>query len=155
MSKIKTNTYITCSSNLVNKLRQIPNFELNLGQSLKTFDRFAPQDVNIQKHYIFFNQIIQMCGYIGSLAVYNTNNIGMDELGVYNENESLMYKLDGNLGIYDNINTALGIFFEKIGIAAPVISEPEKVEELVYIRPDKKLSEMTKEERILFSRNRE
>lgn len=152
---IKTNTYIVCNSSLVSKLKSIPHFEMNLGQAL--IDKkmnFNPTDLCIQKHYLFHEDIINLVGFIGSLAVYTKSNSNMDNIGLYNEKESLEYALDQNMSLYDNINLALGLFFDKLGIKSNVVTTVEEpVKEPEYVKPDKKMSEMTEAERIQYARN--
>jgi len=152
---IKTNTYIVCNSILVPKLKLIEHFKLNLGQSLidKSM-KFLPGDITVQKHYLFHNEIINLVGFIGSLAIYTRADSDMTHLYMYNEKESFDYTLDSYMSLYDNINLGLGLFFDKLGIKSNVQTnaEPEvKISE--YIKPNKKLSEMTEAERIAYVRN--
>lgn len=152
---IKSNTYIVCNSSTVARLKQIQHFKVNLGQAL--IDRsmnFNPTDMSIQKHYIFHNDIINLVGFIGALAVYTKTNSEVDHIYLYNEKESFDYTLDGNMSLYDNINTSLGLFFEKIGIKNTVSTvNPEPIKEPEYVKPAKKMSEMTEAERIAYARN--
>lgn len=154
---LKNNTYLVCNSGHVPRLRQISHFKLNLGQSLiDKQNKFIPQDLNIQKHYIFHNTIIQLCGYIGSLPIYTNPSHDLRCLEVCNEKESLMYTIEDNMSMYDNVNSALGLFFDRVGITTPVtkVEDAEPVAVVEYVRPNKKLSEMTMDERIAFLRNR-
>jgi hypothetical protein len=152
---IKTNTYIVCNSSLVMKLKSIPHFNMNLGQSL--IDKkmnFNPADITIQKHYLFHDEIINLVGFIGSLTVYTKSDSLMDRIYLYNEKETFDYTLDANMSLYDNINLALGLFFDKLGIKSNVVTKPEEpIAEPVYVKPNKKMSEMTEAERILYARN--
>lgn len=152
---IKTNTYIVCNSILVPKLKHIQHFKINLGQALidKSM-KFQPADITVQKHYLFHNEIINLVGFIGSLAIYTRTDCDLQHLYMYNEKESLDYAIDGNMSLYDNINTGLGLFFDKLGIKSNVVTkaEPEAVIP-EYVRPNKKLSEMNQEERIAYARN--
>jgi len=152
---IKTNTYIVCNSGIVQKLRNIKDFKINLGQQLHDKQlKFNPVDLNIQKHYLFFNDIINMVGYIGSLAVYTKPTSLFDHIYLYNEKESFDYTIDNNMSLYDNINLALGLFFDKLGIKSNVVTKDEVfVDETVYVKPNKKLSEMNLAERIAYVRN--
>src|SRR5690348_13832715 len=113
----KSDTYIVCNSNLINKLKNIVHFKLDLGQSLiDKQNKFLPQDLFIQKHFIFHNQIIHLCGYLGSLPIYTYNQAKINMLYMYNQSDSLDYVMDDILSIYDNINEALNIFFTKLNI---------------------------------------
>jgi len=153
---IKTNTYIICNSALVPRLKSIEHFKINLGQALvdKTMN-FNPTDLTIQKHYLFHDEIINLVGFIGSLAVYTKTNLDMTHIYMYNEKESFDYTLDTNMSLYDNINFSLGLFFDKIGIKSNVVTKSEEpvLHDVEYVKPDKKMSDMTKAERIAYARN--
>lgn len=153
---IKTNTYIVCNSSLVQRLKQIQYFKINLGQQLHDKQmKFNPVDLNIQKHFIFFDVIINMVGYIGSLSVYTKTQTDINIISLYNEKESFDYTIDDNMSLYDNINLALGLFFDKLGIKSNVVTKDEQqLQPVEYVRPNKKLSEMNETERIAFARNR-
>ena len=153
---IKTNTYIVINSTLVQKLKHIEAFKMNLGLSLiDKKNSFMPADINIQKHVIFHNSIINLVGYIGALPVYTATNSDTSAIMLYNEKESLKYAIDDTMSMYDNINVALDLFFTKIGIKKNVVTTPDKkLEPAEYVQPTKKLSDMTELERIDFARNR-
>lgn len=155
----KIDTYLVCNSSLIQKLKNIKHFQLDLGSKLLTDNQqFLPNDVNVQKHVIFFDDVIYKLGNIGSLKIYSCNNISQNEFNLYNIKESFNYKLDDSLSIYDNINTSLKLFFNKLGFTD--VNTSPKEEETVnnkipeYIKPNKPFTEMTLEERILFARNK-
>lgn len=152
---IKTNTYIVCNSSLVQKLKTVEHFKINLGMQLHDkLMKFNPEDINIQKHFLFFDDIINMVGYIGSLAIYTKTQSNVNHICLYNEKESFDYTLDDNMSLYDNINLSLGLFFDKLGIKSNVVTKNEEhLVEQEYVRPNKKLSEMNHAERIQYVRN--
>lgn len=152
---IKSNTYIVCNSALVSKLQTIKHFKLNLGQAL--IDRqmnFNPADTIIQKHYLFHNKVIQLCGYIGSLAIYTSPSATFDILALYNDKDYLDYAIDSNMSFYDNINLGLDIFFTKMGIKSNVVTKTEEMPTPPeYVKPNKSFKDMTEYERIQYARN--
>ena len=151
---LKQNTYIICHGNLISKLKQISHFKLNLGKALVDSSlKFNPSDVNIQKHYLFFNKIINMCGYIGSLPIYNYSAININNIHLYNDKEEFIYELDNNLSLYDNINLSLDLFFNKLGLKNNIQTTNEELPEIKYIKPNKPMSELSLEERIMMLRN--
>ena len=154
----KKSTYIVINSILLSKFKKIPAFKINLGMALtsRNMHRFMPDDINIQKHYLFFNSIINMCGYIGSLPVYTNTAINNDIIILYNEKDYLEYIIDSNMNIYDNLNQGLNLFFDKIGLTikpASITKDEEIVIETTYIKPDKPLANMTMEERMIYLRS--
>jgi hypothetical protein len=156
---IKTDTYLICNSTLVQKLKTIKQFNLDLGQALSTQSQsggknFIPYDINIQKYFQFFDKIIQKCGQIGTFKIYNLNEVDMNTIIICNEQIKTIYNIDENLSLYDNINISLKDFFIKNGLMNTEnlnIVKPKEKEE--YIATDKKLSELSIEERILYARN--
>jgi hypothetical protein len=151
-------TYIVCHSTQVNKLKQIKHFKMDLGMAIvNKQNMFQPQDMFIQKHYLFYGDIIHSLGSIGALPVYSQNQLPSDCIMFCNEAESFKYKLMENLSIYDNINTGLDLFFKKIGINNNVSTEktPENTESkpAAYVAPNKPMSEYTEAERIAFMRS--
>ena len=150
-----TNTYIVVSSNITNKLKNIEHFKFDLGSRLIDFNRgsFLPADVIIQKHYMFHNEIINLIGYIGSLPIYTHPQILFNNIKLVNEKNALVYNLDDNLSLYDNINLGLDIFFNKFEyINKPSTIKKEEKKD-IYIKPNKNMSGMTESERILYARN--
>lgn len=148
-------TYIVINSLLVSKLKQIKHFELNLGTSLLNgAKQFLPSDVKIQKHYIYFNENILLVGYIGSLAFYTNNRLNTTFIELYNEKDVLIYALTG-IDLYSDINLALDQFIKKYETVKPnIVPEiKEEVKQEEYIKPNKKLSELSLEERIAYVRN--
>ena len=162
---LKVDTYLVCNSGIVSKFRSIDKFTLNLGQSLvNNQNQFMPADVKIQKHFLYFKEIVNLIGYIGTLSIYTTNNIGRDEIMLCNNNEQFRYKLDNNLSMYDNVNTSISLFFDKIGLNQDVVTEFEEPEQTLeekatntkkeeYLIPTKPMSEMSELERIEYARN--
>ena len=155
---IKAETYIVCNSSLVPKFKTITAFKLNLGQKLITDQQqFLPNDVKIQKHYIFYKKIINLIGYIGTLSIYTDNYTKTNEIVLYNDTNEFVYTLDDNMSLYDNINLALQLFFKQHGLIKDVETKVEDKKDPApqeYVKPDKPLSEMTEYERIQFARNR-
>lgn len=152
---IIADTYIVVNSMLLSKLRHIEHFTLDLGSALTTTQKFNPKDVNIQKHYMMHHDIINMCGSIGTLFIYTKPTMDINKLYLYNEEESFDYTINDNLSLYDNINLALSLFFEKLGIESNVnTKKQEEIKIPEYVKPDKPLNQMTMEERIAFLRNR-
>lgn len=153
----KIDTYLVCNSSLVPKLKNIQHFKLNLGQSLiNNNNKFLPNDVKIQKHYLYFQQIINLVGYIGTLSVYTNSLCKNNTLILYNNQEQFLYELDPNLSTYDNINTAIDLFFTKIGFKQDINTEKPKeieIKEEEYVKPNKSLFEMSEAERIAYARN--
>jgi len=150
------NTYLICNSSLVVQLRKIPHFTLELGVALLQNQKYSPGDANIQKHHIFHNEILVKCGSIGSLQIYNGSNYTMNQICIGNEDKLDIFTLDPNKTLYANINTMLDTFFKKYELIKDVETTKEVVVEQpkeVYIKPDKKLSEMTEAERIAYIRN--
>lgn len=154
---IKAETYIVCNSSLVPKFKTISAFKMNLGQKLITDQQqFLPNDVKIQKHFIFYRKIINLIGYIGTLSIYTDNYTNKDEIVLYNDNNELVYKLDDNMSLYDNINLGLQLFFKQHGLVKDVETKVEDKKDPApheYVKPDKPLSEMTEAERIQYARN--
>lgn len=160
---LKTNTYIVCNSSLVPKFKQIEHFKLNLGQSLidKSNTTFSTKDITIQKHFMFHNNIIYLCGFIGSLSIYNNATCDISNISLHNEKEIFDYTLDNNMSLYDNINLALDLFFDKLGMINHVVTKKDEPMAIIeqetkeeYIKPNKKLFEMTDSEKMSFLRNR-
>lgn len=151
---LKQNTYIICNGSLIQKLKKIQHFKLNLGKSLTdTSFKFNPNDINIQKHYLFFNKLINMIGYIGALPIYSYSGILIDDIYLYNDKEEFIYHLDDKLSLYDNINLSLDLFFTKIGLTNDIKTTIDELPEIKYIKPDKSISELSLQERILYLRN--
>lgn len=154
---IKTETYLVINPTNIYNLKTIKHFKLNLGTSLTTENKFLPNDPIMQKHYMFFDEIINKCGNIGGLNIYSTFKNDINTISVYNEKEKYIYNINHKISYYENINEALNQFFIKHNLVQELKPEIEEIKETkknVYVKPDKNLSEMTLEERILFARNR-
>ena len=154
----KKSTYIVINSTLIPQLKKISAFKLNLGMSLisRNMHQFMPEDVNIQKHYLFFGTIINMCGYIGSLPVYTNTTQKIDNIMLYNEKDSLTHLIDNNIDMYSNLNNGLNIFFEQIGLNVKSTTITKKEETITipeYVKPNKPLNEMNMEERMAYLRS--
>ena len=149
------NTYIICHSSLTNKLKNIKNFTLDLGMALtnRHDSKFNPSDVNIQKHNIFHNDIILKIGKIGSLLIYNSEKIKHNQIYVVNDKILEIYTINEYTSLYDNLNVFFEMFLNKHNIKIQEETKPIKIEETKPL-VTKPLSEMTKEERILFARSR-
>lgn len=152
---IKRDTYLVINKQLTPKFKNIKQFKLNLGTKLiGNNDKFMPNDVNIQKHYMFFQHVILLIGNIGTLKVYTKFDLKFNEIQVCNEDKSFIYTLDDNLSIYDNVNTVLDIFFEKYNLENNISTEINQTKEKQYEIPDKDFKDMTIQERILYARNK-
>lgn len=156
---LKVDTYLVINSGIVSKLKNIKQFKLNLGQSLiNNKNQFMPADVKIQKHYLYFKEIVNLVGYIGTLSIYTSNICERNTIILYNNAEFFKYILNDSLSIYDNINTAIDLFFTKIGLNKDINTEvkeeikKEEIKKEEYIQ-SKSLSEMTEAERIEYARN--
>lgn len=153
-----TDTYLLINYNDIHNFRKIEYFKLDLGMSLTNNEnKFLPNDAIMQKHYMFFNEIITKCGNIGNLQIYSNFKVSQGTIQIYNEKESLIYDIDTNKPLYDNINDGLDSFFTEHNLNSQIKPETEIEEieeESTYVKPDKKLEEMTIEERIAFARNR-
>lgn len=153
----KIDTYLVCNSSLVQKLKNIQQFKLNLGQALiNNNNQFMPNDVKVQKHFIYFKQILNLVGYIGTLSIYTQSQCKHNTIMLCNHQESFEYALDTNLSIYDNVNIAIDLFFTKIGLnqdITTVVDEPLEIKEVEYIKPNKTFSEMSDDERIMYARS--
>jgi len=154
-SEFLTKTYLVCNSLVFGQIRKIEGFSLNLGRSLLNMDKkLIPSDVVIQKHIMRYDEILQLNGYLGSLHVYNNPRYPQDQFSVFNEENRVDIKM-GNKTILEAINEGLNRMAEVCGIKVDIAPKKEEVEEkLEYIRPSKKLEEMSLDERILFARNR-
>jgi len=148
-------TYIVTHSSLVQRLKQITHFKMDLGTSIVNKNNmFQPSDMFIQKHYTFYGDIIHSLGHIGSLPVYSQNQLPMNCILFCNELENFQYKMNDLLSVYDNINIGLNLFFEKIGLKNTIstVKETEsKTSE--YIAPNKPLKEYSEAERIALIRS--
>lgn len=143
-------TYIVTHSSLMNRLKQITHFKMDLGSSIVNKENmFQPSDMFIQKHYTFYGDIIHSLGFIGSLPVYSLNALKIDTIMFCNETESFLYKLNDMLSVYDNINTGLDLFFTKIGIKSTISTVKEtESKPIPYVAPNKPFNEFTEAERI-------
>lgn len=150
-------TYIICNSSLVQKLRAIPQFKLDLGKSLLNMEnKYNPGDVKIQKHHIFHNDILVKCGNIGSLNIYNSSKYKNNEICVCSDKILDIFTIEDNMSIYTIINRILDNFFKKHNVVKDVstkVEEEKEIKEEVYNKPDKPLNEMTEAERISYVRN--
>ena len=146
---------MVCNSSVFNQIRKIEGFSLNLGRSLLNMDKkFIPSDVVIQKHIMFFDEILQLNGYLGSLHVYNNSRYSQDQFSVFNEKNRVDIRME-NKTILEAINEGLNKMAEICGIKADIAPPPaDASKEQKYVRPAKKLEEMTLDERIQFARNR-
>lgn len=154
---IFNDTYIVCNSELIPKFKTIKQFTLDLGKSLiNSAFQFNPADVKIQKHYMAYSEIINLGGYIGSLCIYTNRSLNINTFNIYNEDKMFEYVIDTNISLYDNINLAIDTFFKKYEIKKDVVTTNTEISnaEKEYIKPDKKLTDMTEAERIQYARNR-
>ncbi len=148
-------TYIVTHSSLMNRLKQINHFKMDLGSSIVNKNNmFQPSDMFIQKHYTFYGDIIHCLGFIGSLPVYSQNKLQLNTILFCNELESFNYKLNDMLSLYDNINTGLDLFFQKIGLKSDVSTVKEaESKPAPYVAPNKPLAQYTEDERIALIRS--
>jgi len=153
MSNIK-DTYIVINGDLTGKLRQIKHFKLDLGNKLLLDNKqLMPVDVNIQKHLIYFEEFIYLTGYIGTLPIYTNTKLEINTIMVCNSDDHINYTINDEETMYDNINNALNILFNKINKTPDVTTVVEiKTTEKENIKVKKPLSEMTEAERIAFAR---
>jgi len=154
-----TDTYLVINKIDINNFRKIKQFKLDLGASLTNNEnKFIPNDPIMQKHYMFFDQIITKTGSIGNLQIYSNFKTKQGYINIYNEKDMLEYKIDSNISLYDNINNCLDTFFTEHNLNDQIKPETKKEEkeekEESYIKPDKELKDMTMEERIEYARNR-
>lgn len=153
---ILNETYIVCNSLLIPKIKQIEFFKLDLGQALSnSSNQFNPADIKIQKHFMYHSEIINLEGHIGTLSIYTNRLADLNTFKIYNNDNMLEYTMDEYLSIYDNINTALKLFFDKYNIKKDVSTKVEQIENKTeeYVKPAKKFTEMTEAERIAYARN--
>lgn len=148
-------TYIVVHSSLVSRLKQITHFKMDLGTSIvNAQNMFQPNDVFIQKHYMFHGEIIHCLGHIGSLPVYSQLKTPLNSICFCNEMEIFDYKLNDLLSVYDNINTGLDLFFTKLGFKNNLSTVKETDSKTAtYIQPNKPLSEYSESERIALLRS--
>ncbi len=156
---ILRDTYIVCNSSIITLFKSIKHFKLDLGRALiNNAQQFNPSDVIVQKHYMLHSEIINMAGHIGSLTIYTNRTCKNNEFIVYNMSNKLEYIMNENTDLYENINNSIDLFFDKFEIKKDINTDAEIVAEISeipeYVKPEKKLGEMTMEERIAFARNR-
>lgn len=151
-----TDTYLLININQINAFKEIEHFNLDLGTKLiNESKQFIPNDINVQKHYMFFNKIINKCGNIGTLQIYSSFNVPIGTIELYNEKQMLKYNLNQSNNLYDEINNALDKFFDELGLNTeikPKTKTEEKTKEK-YIKPNKPLNKMNMEERVAYLRN--
>lgn len=151
-----TDTYLIININQINSFKTLKHFNLDLGTSLiNERKQFLPSDLIIQKHFIFYDKIINKCGNFGNLKIYSNFKVKINTIEIYNEKDNMVHELDDSNTLYDEINTALDDFFTKHNLNDEIKPEIEnkEIEKEVYIQPNKPLSEMTMEERISYLRN--
>jgi len=135
-------TYIVANTNLIQIFKNIKEFTIDLGTKLMNDNgQFHPTDLIIQSHYVYHKEIIQSLGNIGSLLVYNSNQITNNSIAIYNEDRRFEYALDENLSLYDNINMAFDLFIK-------IYDKPKKVQPV----PSKPFKDMNEAERIAYAR---
>ena len=153
-SDFLTKTYLVCNSQVFTHIRKIEGFSLNLGRSLLNLDKkFIPADVVIQKHIMFFDEILQLNGYLGSLHISVNSRYQVGQFSVFNEKNRVDVKME-NKDILEALNEGLNKMADICGIKADIVPPSETKKEEIYVRPKKKLEEMNLEERLLFARNR-
>lgn len=148
-------TYLVCNLSVLDQLKQIEGFKIHLGQQLlNQKQEFNPGDVNIQMHVAFFQDIIQMVGFLGSLQIYTSNKQNSNSISIINEKNKIDVQLNLHNSIYEAINDGLNSMALITGYKVKTEEIKIKKEEEIYVRPDKKLEEMSISERIAFARNR-
>lgn len=149
----RKDTYIVIND--INKVKQISHFKLDLGfKLLNDSQQLMPKDIIIQRHLLFFDEYIYSVGHIGSLYIYTSNKLNINEIMICNNRIKKVYTLSDDISVYDNINKMLSDFFDNNKIKSD-ISTKEEVEVKQDINlSNKKISEMTEEERILYARTR-
>lgn len=157
MSNFLQKTYIVCNSSLIREISKIDGFIMNLGQALlnKQKNTLYPSDVCIQTHILFFNEIILLNGYLGSLHVYSNNSYNVNTIGLFNGQERIDLSLDSSSDIFNVINKGLKEMALKTGYTTSTdVVKPIEVIKEEYIKPNKPFNEMTDAERIAYARNR-
>ncbi len=156
MKEFLSKTYLVCNSYLLAQLRQIEGFSINLGQSLlNQAHEYNPADINIQMHRNFFDEQIQLIGFLGSLQIYTSYRQPVSVVSVVNEKHKVDSNLEGNKTLYATINEALKSMALITGYTVKTENKIKIEKDEVYVRPDKKLEEMSMAERIQFARNRQ
>lgn len=155
MSNFLTKTYLVCNANMLSEFKKIEGFQVNLGMSLLNSSmQFNPADVNIQMHLLCHKEIIQMIGFLGSLQIYSCYKYSNDDICIVNDKNKVNVKMNSDKKLYDLINEGLNDIAKLSGYKVNINTENknnEKAEE--YVKPDKKFSEMTFDERIKYARN--
>lgn len=157
MKEFLSKTYMICHSHLLNTLKEIDGFTINLGQSLLNQNhQFNPADINIQTHLSFFNEQIQLIGFLGSLQIYTSFKQPIDAISIINERNKVDVGLEQNKTLYVSINEALKSMALITGYHVKTEDKMNKKEKIeVYVRPDKNLEDMSIAERIAYARNRQ
>lgn len=155
MSDFFNKTYMICHANLLGELKKVEGFKVNLGQSLLNQQmQFNPQDVNIQMYLAFFNGIIQLIGYLGSLPIYSSHSQSTTVISIINEKNKVDITLRQSYTLTQSINEGLNNMALITGHKVKTEEKEIVIKEEKYVRPNKKLEEMTQAERIAFARNR-
>lgn len=152
-----TKTYLVCNASMMSRIKAIPGFKVNLGQSLlNRQNKYSPADIAIQTHTQFFKEIIHLNGYLGSLHVYTSLRYLNDAISIFNGQDRIDLEIDSEEDVYSAINRGLKEMGKRTGyITDTKAPEEPKIEtDTEYKRPAKKLEEMTLDERIQFARNR-
>lgn len=129
------NTYIVSNTRLIDKLKTIPEFELDLGQSLTSSEHirksknnehlFLPSDVNIQTHYTYRNEIINKIAHLGNLIIYTKNDLQFNEVLICNLEKAKSFFINPTLNIYDELNRCFNEFLIHFEFITEDTDEPE------------------------------
>lgn len=130
------NTYFIVNNSMINHLKKIDEFELDLGQSLtapeqKMKDKirthvFLPGDTIVQNHYSYYGEIINKLGHLGILTIYSDFRMNNNEVRVCNMDKSKVYNINLLNNIYDELNSILGAFLVEFDF----VSEEDKEEKI-------------------------
>lgn len=136
-----SNTYIVVNVSLIDKLKSINEFELDLGKSLTSYDQirtskskvhnFLPSDSIVQSHYTYFEQIIQKLGNLGSLLIYSNNDIMNNQIIICNDGVQNMYIINMSKNIYEELNRCMNLFFRNVNVTKDNANVTEQVKEYV------------------------
>lgn len=104
--------YLVCNIQLINQLRNIAGFKLDLGlKKLNDQQQYFPTDAVVYTHIKQYNQHIDKIGNIGTLCVYTESSVPYNYIYFYNikDNNTNKYEhpINSTISLYDNINEGL------------------------------------------------
>ena len=158
MSNFLQKTYIVCNSIILQHIKKIKGFQLNLGQSLinKQTNMMQHNDISIQTHIMYFEEIILLCGYLGSLGIYSNGNYKTNMISFFNGKERVDLEFNDFNDMFSVINNGLNEMAIKTGYTTDIenkdVIELNKIKE-EYIKPNKLLKDMNEQERLAYIRN--